>query len=303
MLWTAAIVIVVLICLAGIGAVVLRKFPQLTMIDVDSMPKERDAKKKKQIAEEKVHRAMSSFGQRVVDVSTIVFTWLRGRFRVAYARLREIERSMTPQQPISKDDISKRLPQLQAEAEIFMKEGNHVEAEKRLIEILRIDRKDADAYWGLGSVLAATKRDAEAAEIFSYLSKLLRRRANCTHDDAGIASSDRPCPASAEVHTDLGAVFVDLGIVRRNAGDLPAAKAAFESSVAFGGDNPRHLDLLLEACILTTDKPRARRVLERLTQANPENQKLSAFEERIAALPDPDPTTKKGKRKIAELEA
>lgn len=295
MFWTVVIILVALVCLAGIGAVILRKFPQLTMIDIDSMPKERDAKKKKQIAEEKVHRAMSSFGQRVIDVSEVVFTWLRGRFRIAYARLREIERSMTPQLPISKDDISKRLPQLQAEAEVFMKEGNHVEAEKRLIEILRIDRKDADAYWGLGSILAATKRNAEAAEIFSYLAKLLRRRAGCTHDDAGIASSDRPCPAPADIHTDLGAVFVDLGIVRKNAGDLPAAKAAFESSVAFGGDNPRHLDLLLEACILTGDKPRARRVFERLSQANPENQKLSTFEERITALAEPEPT-KRGKR-------
>jgi len=296
MLWTILSILVVLVCLAGIGMVIVRKFPQLALIDTEALPMERDLKRKKQIAEEKVNRVMSAFGGKFAEVARAVFNWLRARFRGAYRRLRELERSMQPQRPPSRAEAERVVPNLKAKAEAFIKEEQYGDAEKCYIEILRQDRKDVDAYWGLASVLSLAKRDGEAAEIFSYLSKLLRRQAGCTHDDAAIAPSDRPCPANADIHADLGSVFVDLGIVRRNADDQLGAKAALESAVAFGGDNPRYLDLLLEACILTGDKSRARRVYERLTQANPQNQKLSALAERIDAMPETE-GPKRGKAK------
>ena len=284
MFFTVFIVIVALLCLAGIAAVVLRKFPQLTMIDTAAIPKERDAIRKRQIAEERVHRAMTGFGRHVAEWSTAAFAFLRARFRALYARLIELEREMRPRPP--RTEIAKMVPELVAEAEEFLKAEDWSGAEKRYIEILKLDRKHVDAYWGLAACQVMTKRHAEAAEIYSYLVKLLRRRAGCTHDDAFVAPSDRACTAPAEAHAEVATAFAELGLARRDAGDHVAARSGFEAAIAFGGDNPRHLDLLLEACILTGDKARALRVFERLSGANPDNQKLPSLADRIAAMPE-----------------
>ncbi|MEY4744907.1 MAG: hypothetical protein RL272_852, partial [Candidatus Parcubacteria bacterium] len=116
------------------------------------------------------------------------------------------------------------------------------------------------------------------------------------HAEDGSLAAERECQASASAHADIAAGCFDLGLAAQAAGDARDARSAFERAVAFEPANPRHLDLLLDACILEGDKSRASEVFARLKSANPENNKLDSLAERIAAMPEP-PAPRRGKAK------
>jgi tetratricopeptide (TPR) repeat protein len=280
-------IIIVIASLSGIGVIVGKKFPQLTLIDTEALPLERDAKKKKEIMHERVSRMTGSFGRRLSGGLTRGFNRVQERFRESYRKLLVLEQRYRTQKPLTPEENAAKIASLFVQAVEFRKAAEYGNAEKRYIEVLSIDRKNHDAYWGLGELYLEAKRYDQAKETFAYLVRMLRKTARCTHGEAGAAPADRPCEASASAHSDIATGWFETGMAAQAAGDLHEARKAFERSVAFEPANPRHLDLLLDACILEGDKLRAAEVLQQLRAANPENNKLEAFAERVAVLSDP----------------
>ncbi len=299
MIFYAAAFAVIILAAAGIAAVVVRKFPQLSLIDTEALPLERDAKKKKAIIHDRVSRMTGAFGRRVAAALTRRFEKARERFRAMYRQVLILERQYRKEKPVLPAEADAKIASLAAEAERFTKEGEYGEAEKRYIEILSIDRKNADAYWGLGAMYHEAKRYDQAKETFAYLVRMVRKDSRCAHGEDGSIAAGRECVAGPSAHADIAAACFDQALSSQAAGDRREARTAFERAVAFEPANPRHLDLLLDACILEGDKSRASEVFAQLKDANPENNKLDSFAERIAALPDP-PAPRRGRGRSAQ---
>lgn len=289
---------IIIAAAASVAAVVVRKFPQLSLIDTEALPLERDAKKKKAIIQDRVSRMTGAFGRKVAAALTRRFEKARERFRAQYRRVLILERQYRKEKPVLPAEVDARIASLAAEAERFTKEGEYGDAEKRFIEILSLDRKNAEAYWGLGAMYHEAKRYDQAKETFAYLVRMIRKDSRCAHGEDGSLAAGKECAASASAHADVAAACFDLGLASQAAGDRREALSAFGRAVAFEPANPRHLDFLLDACILEGDKSRASAVFAQLKVANPENNKLDAFAERIAALPDP-PAPRRGKARAA----
>lgn len=297
----AVAILAIVVGLAVIARIIARKLPQLSLIDTEALPLERDAKKKKAIIKDRVNRMTGAFGRRVAAALTAWFDRFREKFRASYRKVLALERQMRKEKekPVTPADADARIATLSAEADRLRKAEEYGEAEKRYIEILTIDRRNADAYWGLGALYVEAKRLEQAVETFSYLSRMLRKESRCAHSEAGEAPADRPCEASAAIHADIAATFVEAGRVAQTLGNGASARQSFEHAAAFEPANPRHLDLLLDACILEGDKSRAQEVFARLAEANPENNKLDSFAGRIAAIPEPQAPVRKGRNRVA----
>ena len=286
MAFYAVVFVVIIAGLAGIAVVVVRKFPQLSLIDTAALPLERDAKKKKAIIQERVSRMTGAFGRRIAAALTKLFELLRDRFRASYRKLLLLERQYRLEKPLPPEEAAAKIAALTADAEHLLKSGEYGDAEKRYIEVLSIDGRSADAYWGLGALYIEAKRYEQAKETYAFLVRMLRKGSRCVHGDDGALAPGRERAADAAAHGDIAAGYFDLGLAARSAGDARGARAAFERAVAFEPANPRHLDLLLDACILEGDKSNASEVFARFSAANPENNKLDSLAARIAAMPE-----------------
>lgn len=298
-MWFYVVAILVIVAaLASAGSVALRKFPQLTLIDTEALPLERDAKKKKAIIHDRASRMTLAFGRRVAAALTRWFERRREGFRRAYRRVLALERQYRKERPVLPAEAEARVAALAADAERLRRAGEYGDAEKKYIDILSLDRQNVDATWGLGTLYLESKRYDQAKETYAYLARMLRKSSRCVHAETGALPPGRTCAADAAAHADIAACNLDLGIASQAAGDGAQARAAFERAVAFEPANPRHLDLLLDACILEGDKSRASEVFAQLRAANPENNKLDALAERIASLPDPVAPVRKGKQAL-----
>ncbi len=293
MIFYVVALVFIALCVAAIAAIVIRKFPQLTLIDVEALPKERETRKKKDIIHERVGRLVAEWWKNFAARVSPGIWALRRAFRRAYTKVLNLDYNFQGKPPAAAPvplaDARASVERMLEEARAAAKEGRTEQAEKRFVEIIKLDQKNTEAYRGLGDLYLETKHYAQAQETYAFLVKMAVR--NCCLAHKGRACSEKdvknltPCPASPVVQGEIAKNYYGLAAACRAAGDLPGARLALEGAVAHEPTNPKHLDLLIETCILEGDKERALEVFEKLKQANPENQKLGALLEKISAMP------------------
>jgi len=280
------------VCVAAIAVIVIGKFPQLTLIDAEALPQERETRKKKDIIHERVGR-LTSQGWKKFAALVSPWLWrLRAAFRRAYSRVLALDRhfqAKKPAVPVPTTGIRETVARLLHDAEDALRQGETDQAEDKYVEAIKLDPKNVRAYRGLGDLLLETKDYSKARDTFAYLVKMSVRSCCLAHKGRSCGEFDikelMPCPAAPAVQGEIAKNYFSLGVACRALGDLPAARAALEGAVAHEAANPKHLDLLLETCILEGDKDRSLEVFERLKTANPENQKLGSLLDKISAMP------------------
>jgi tetratricopeptide (TPR) repeat protein len=251
---------------AGYAAViVVRKFPQLSLIDTASLPQEREAKKKKELIRQRVQSgaAMSwkRFAGRVSPLLWGVRTW----YRKAFAKVLRLDYKYRRARPkrLAPEKAARKVASLMAEAQGHIDGFRLREAERALLHVLRLAPRDLEAYALLIDVYMDDRQYAHAKETAGFLMKMRGEGADLVE--------------TAKDH-------VRYGLACQALGERQGALEALEMAVSLEPMNPRYLDLLLEACILEGDQIRAREVLEKLKEADPMNQKVGQLEERILAI-------------------
>ena len=268
--------------------IIARKFRQLTLIDVDSLPQEREQQKKKEIIELRVARMVSAWWDRCREKAGAPVGHVKQRFRAAYRRVLEIERQLVPKKADTPSSIRERILSLIVEAEALAKADKLLEAEKKYVEAAGLNVRNATVYRGLADVYVRLKQWSQAKETLGFLVKVAAK-SGCMH--ARVAYGQKwgikgiQCSATQAEHTELARDYLMLGGVCQELGDFDCSRRAFASALVFEPSNPRYLDLLLEACILVGDKAMALDTFAKLKEANPDNQKLPALYERVVAIP------------------
>jgi len=280
-------------CFVAMLAIVIRKFPQLTLIDTAALPKERETRKKKEIIHERVGRMAAEnwrgFAAKVGPVLKKIQAWFRRQYTKVLVLDYKYQTAKPEDKPLPISDLRAIVDRLQDEAAELVKEGKGSEAEKKYVEIIKIDPKNLGAYRGLGELYLDAKNYLQAKETFEFLVKMSVKECCVAHKGrAGRfpdAEEGGSCPASPAVQAEIAKNYLSLSNACRLAGDPTGARLALESALGHEPANPKHLDLLIEACILEGDKERALAVFGKLKEVNPENQKLGILYEKIMALP------------------
>ncbi|HOX60909.1 MAG TPA: tetratricopeptide repeat protein [Candidatus Magasanikbacteria bacterium] len=290
----------VVIALAIIITIVARRLPQLTLLDVDSLPEVKEGKKKDEIirkkAIKKIVETKESRREALAPFFARIHAW-RERF---WNYLRRLEKSIISESKKKKTAMSNKTDISLEEMRAIIRGGDyHLErgeleaAEQKYIEAIKLDAKNVDAYYGLGNVYLRNDHLAEAEETFKFLLRLQPN--NCMAVDKLGELAERKGDTQKAIEYYSKCVLMDDAKASRyakiaelmlSAGAPDTACEAARQAVDIEPQNPKYLDLFIESSIISGNKKLAEDGFQRLRMVNPENQKLSSFLDRIETMPN-----------------
>lgn len=287
---------VIVICLAVIIFIVIKKFPNLSQVDVETLPKVKEENTKKRIIRERLEReVLSRIRSSAKKLKPASDRMVLG-FRNALNKTLEMERSYRkkleqPRTHEEKQKIEAKTDDLVEEGEKLLSQNNFAEAERKFIDAIALDPKGLDAYKGLGELYFEQGKMTEAKETFEYILKLNADNYDAYSHLGNIAlAQGNPEAArvmllkSIELDSQAAVHYLDLAKTYRELDQSEEAYNALQKAVGLEPNNPRNLDALLDLSIILGKKKEAKDLLAKLTEVNPENQKIEEFKERIKQI-------------------
>lgn len=257
MIWIIPI-ICILIGLLIILILLIKKIPQLRVINTDSILKERMNTVKEQIILKKFQRIGGEKWQRFYKNFSLFIGIISRYGRRVVQKLYAIEqyyqkmkRSATEGQHAYDTETIRRLIN---EAEVLIAKDEFIPAEKVFIDIISHNPKNIDAYEGLGNLYLRSKQFDQARETLLFTLRI-------SPNDASV------CVSLAELELKLDNPKAALGHLR--------------NAVQKRSKNPKYLDFYIEISLQAGSLKDAREGIRLLKAVNPENQKISEFEERF----------------------
>jgi len=249
---------IILVALTVIGFVFFRKIPQLRVIDVDSIQKERERKVKEQLILSKFQRASGAKLQKVVKVSSGVVHEISRHGRRAVQKLYRIEQYYQKLKRSADDGghayTDEVIRQRLEEADTLVRQEEYIPAEKIFIDIISHNPKSVSGYEGLGNMYLISGQMDQARETLTFALRL--------------------SPDDASVNVSLAEIEIQKGEPKLA---LPFLRKAVEKR----SKNPRYLDYYIDVALVTGSLKDARKGLNVLKEVNPENNKIIEFEERF----------------------
>lgn len=256
MTWVAIILIILSVIV--ILAVVVKKIPQLRIIDVSSIPQERERQVKDQLILKRLNRTGGA-KLRVVGKAAQSGVRTASKYgRRAVQRLYKMEQyyqklkrtASEGQNAYGVDVVNEKIN----EAQSFEKQNEYIPAEKIYIDIISHNPKSIDAYEGLGNLYIKSGQLEQARETLKFTLRL-------APDDASVNVS------LAELEIAEGNHKVALDYLRK--------------AVDKRSKNPKYIDFYIEAALESGSLKDARKGIQALKQVNSENKKIEEFEKRF----------------------
>ncbi len=278
----------VIVSAAGIVFILVRKFPQIALINIETISKEREAKIKDELLLQRLRRRRARIAEKFSAVLQPFWKLLRYGFLQLQAYAQELERKHRTKKVKQGAESGGSVKSLLSEAQDFLEKEEFEKAEGKFIEVIRLDNKNVEAYRGLGDLYVARRDYQHAKETLEFLiklgkadSKIYANLGTVAREEGNLEEAKADLLQSIAMESRLAGAFVDLGLVYQSLGEHEKATEALIRAVEIESANPRNLDLLLEESIIIGNKNLAEDTFVRLREANPENQKLKEFRKRI----------------------
>lgn len=273
--------VIILLALIYAGFIVIRKFPLMSNINVDTIPEEKEMLVKKKILIDRLSRKTSDKMQKMTSMFDALWRFSQKRFRVWYQKAVDMDRKYRRKyRPIlDEKNLSHTTENLLDQADDQFDMENLASAEKRFIEVLALDPHNYKAYKGLACIYAQKKEHKQAKEVLLYMVKLNIREQKKISINDGVTQD-----SFVLLQEELAEVYYDLGVIAEYENDLQLAFDYFNESVRLRSQNPKYLDALLDAAISCGKKAVAIEVFCVLKKVNADNKKLDEFCERIKVM-------------------
>lgn len=290
--------ILIVLSLVIIVFVIVRKYPQLLLLDVDTLPEIKTARSKNKIimqrSEQREKRYYANFKNKFTPLVKL-FKKIQLAFRVLVGRVERkagTHRRAIPDGPSivreGRKDHVITSKDLVKDAQNDLNQEDYPTAEKKFLASLKYDPKNKDAYRGLAAVYYAQNQVTEAKETYNFLLQL--------------------DPDDEEANVRLGEIFEDEGnkekavkyyqhavLVNPNNPErflkvydllfylkhYETALEAIQQALDIEPQNPRYVDNFIETSIILKRKDLAEEGYRQLRMINSENQKLEVFRQRI----------------------
>lgn len=274
---------IIIISLIIIIVIVSRKFPALANLDINTVKSEKETKMKKRIIGNRLKRNIIKWFSRLQKIGRPILEHIGIFFAWVYKKLIDLREKYKEESKLPEIDIRKRTEILFVDYEELENKNELDEAEKKLIEIIGLESKNIKAFKELGRLYVMKKNFVEAKETIKHLIKLLEAEedeynAQCNSDSRQII--EKPF----DFNIEKSSAYLTLSLICQSIGGLEEADEFIKQALQIEPNNPRYLDTWLEISIIKKDKPAADEAMERLEQANPENQKLEELKARIKEL-------------------
>lgn len=287
--------------LAVIIVIVVRKFPQLSLLDVENLPEVKEEKKKNEYMKRRVQERSLRAHARISDWLSVGLLprWKKTQawFRELVQRVERQAAAMAREKEVKKPLKDKYKKKEEADALLAEARGDAARsdweaAERKYIAVIRLDAKNADAYAGLGDVYASQGQSKEAKETLQFALQVRPNDEHAILKLAEIAEGEgnkdeavRYYEQAVLLNDHVTPRFVKLAELLRDLGQFDTALEAIRQAAELEPQNPKYLDMLAEIAILAGNRAVAEAAYGALRLANPENQKLPAFRDKIDNMP------------------
>lgn len=256
-------IIGIVFCALGaglLGWIFFGKMKTLRMMDVDTIPEEKERRVKERLLLQRFSRLQSTKVGGLVRAAQVVGKDMSRTGRRAVQRLYRLEQyyQKLRKEAEGAEGLSEEaVKRLMEEAEELIKQEEYIPAEKKYIEIISHHPKHIKAYEGLGHLYLCSKNLAQARETFQFAERLNEKDASVQMSLAELElAEDRPQVA------------------------LVHARRAVEIRPR----NPRYLDAYIEMAFLVKSLEDVKKGITKLKEANPENQKIVEWESKASEL-------------------
>ncbi len=301
-----------IISLGVIVVLVVRKYPELTLLDLDTIPDRKEKQKKKEILSRKASKRSKEQQEKFVGF-LIPFThaWksVQSSFRTYVKKIKDDVESAkkeknesvvrTTDTPISQDvsipSVSVRreetIEDILKKGERALNEKKFQEAESAFIRAIETDQKYAAAYVGLGDVYEAQQQLNEAKETYLFAKKLDPQNTSLLEKLAHLAVQKEEWIEAIQYYEEAVLVddmshsmFATLADLFLKTEEPQSAYEAISQAVELHPKHLSYLDSLAEISIMVQDKIHAEEAVQAIRMIDPEYTRLTLLKDRIAEM-------------------
>ncbi len=274
---------IIVVSIGVIILIIIKKFPQLKTLDISTISREKEKQTRDKILIDRLKRKTSKTKEVVLKGFVPAWAKFAGSFKTLYKKAQDLEKKYKREEAktvaVTSPEFRKKMDQLLDEAAEYYKKEEYEEGEKKFIEIISIAPQEKKAYKGLGDLYMKKKEYKQALETYKFVLRLdLKGSEEITKNEDG--QEIKTFSNSIELADD----YVDLGEVHMAMENYLLAVENFKKAVQLEPNNPRNLDLIIEASINAKNKVLAVEALNALKRINPENQKLKDYKEMISKM-------------------
>lgn len=286
--------------LAVVIAIIIRKFPQVSLLDVENLPEVKEEKKKDEYLKKKVEersrrtkmRIREFFSSRVLPQMKNIQTSFRALVRKTEQKALSRMQEKKKRAPLSRQYVEQgTLQHLLSDARQALLRKEFESAERGYIAVIRADAKNADAYNGLADVYSAQGQAKEAKETYQFVLQLRPQDEHAIVRLAEIAEQEGNKELAVQwyeqavlLNDHVVTRFVKIAELLTALGQYDTALEAVRQAVELEPQNPKYLDMLVEISILTGNHDEADAAYQALRMVNPDNQKLPALRDKISRM-------------------
>lgn len=288
-------IIVIILSLGVILLIASRHWTQALILDVASLPEEREARLKSTILETRLLRKLNEVWKKMSAVFMPAKNFLTAGYGQLAKRLKGLERAYrfhaSSPLPDSSQKSEIKLQDILAQAKSAVGENRLAQAEEQYLSVLKLNPAELEAYEGLGKVYVKRQEWEQARETFDYIIKNWPGHDQAfallalVEEMAGNLEKAKDLYLHAlsinnqavDYHLNLAGIYQELG-------DNEKALSSLQKAQALEPNNPKVLDQLLQMSILLGNKSLAEEVLEKIRKVNPEHGKLDELAEKVKAL-------------------
>ncbi|PIR76332.1 MAG: hypothetical protein COU32_02510 [Candidatus Magasanikbacteria bacterium CG10_big_fil_rev_8_21_14_0_10_42_10] len=308
----------ILLSLGVIVVIVARKYPELTILDLDSIPERKEKQKKKEIFSRKasqrskeqqvrLRKSLAPMGMAWKNTQTSFRKYVKAlkddvqekKYHTSFSRTsRKQEASNvdvpTPArvfQPVEHTQKEETIDDILKKGARALEQGNPQTAEASFIRAIEKDKKDARAYEGLGDVYLSQEQLAEAEETYVFAHKLAPQQISGIEKLANLAARREEWTKAIQYYEQ--AVLIDdtnpsffemLAELFLKVSEPQSAYEAISQAVDILPKHLPYLDMLTEISIMVADKSRAEEASQAIRMIDPEYSRLDVFRDRIADM-------------------
>ena len=276
----------------GILAMVIRKLPLLAALQIAETPKHVE-EKKSSLLEERLKRKFTSLWGSVRERTKPLAGRTAGLLNRAQKSLVDLEQEYKIRSlPVflnrrQRQSVNAEIQEFLQQAQTFLDEEEYAAAEEKCLQAIRYEPRSVPSFELLGEIYARQKEWGHAKEVYLYLEKLLPEH-DAILDHRPIA--DREPEGEGVTKEQRQVLFRDRLIeCYCELQDWPNAFSMIEQALRDEPNSPKILDQYIDIAIAYGKKSFAADALEKLKEVNPENSKITEWEEQIAALVDVPP--------------
>lgn len=294
MIWALIAFGIAVLALGVMGWIVIGHWSDIRLLDPMSIKEERQKQERSKAMNRRFENASADQLASLQRLGRTMFKKAQTSYRKAYQRLNAMDRVYrkvkTPFSAIAPSNREKTAAFL-SEARSLMRDLKWGDAERRFLEVLSIDRRNLDAYKGLGQIYLKQKLYPQARETFEFLVKtkkaddatyagladIAEAEGDPTATEAMRLKAVEASPRLAFRHAELAEFYLEQG--RGTEAWEPARRA---SELEPG--SAKYLELSLEVAILLGDRNEAKARWNRLRMLSDDPSRFQALKDKVDAL-------------------